>query len=163
MTPIKKSLRLTLVAATTFATLAAGFTVQPVLAAGHHENPGYRLLGQTALTKVHATDQFLRQDKQGRKYLCVVYAENALSVLNATNTAQITETSRLALTTTEPTAHAQQVNADFIVFSNTPQPEQDVRVSAALMSAGLLQACRSNSISNRDDFQRNRALEVKDD
>ena len=108
--------------------LAAGFTVQPVLAAGHHENPGYKLLGQTPLPNVHATDLFLRQDKQGRKYLYVVYAENTLSVVNVTKPAQITEASRLALTTTQRTAHAEQVNADFIVLSNTPQPEQDVTV-----------------------------------
>jgi hypothetical protein len=47
MTRIQKTLRLTAVTLTTFATLDAGFAVQPVLAAGHHKNPGYRLLART--------------------------------------------------------------------------------------------------------------------
>jgi hypothetical protein len=128
MTPIQKTLKLTVAALTAFAMLGAGLTVQPVLAAGHHKNPGYTLLGQAALPNAHAIDLFLRQDKQSRKYLYVVYADNTLSVLNVTNAAEITETRRLALTAKKPTPHREQLNAGTVVLSNGPEPEGDVTV-----------------------------------
>jgi hypothetical protein len=126
MTRIQKILRLTVVTLTTFATLGAGFVVQPVLAAGHQKNPGYTLVGEMTLPNAHATDLFLRRDKQERKYLYVVYADNTLSVVDVTNTAEIPETRRLALTVKKATA--EQVNGSFVVLSNTPEPEQDVTV-----------------------------------
>jgi hypothetical protein len=128
MTRIQKTLRLTVVTLTTFATVGAGLAVRPALGAGHQKNPGYPLLGQMPLPNANATDLFLRQDKQRHKYLYIVYADNTLSVLNVTNTGEITETRRLALTTSKATAHAEQVNASSVVLSNTPQPEQDVTV-----------------------------------
>jgi LVIVD repeat len=127
MRQIQQTLRLTTVTLTTFAVLGAGLAVQPVLAKGHSENVGYTLAGQTALPHAKATDLFLRQDKQGHKYLYVVYAD-MLTVLNVTNPSEVSEMYSLAVTANKQTAHDEPVNARFVVLTNTTEPEQDLAV-----------------------------------
>jgi hypothetical protein len=128
MRQIQQILRLRAVTLTTFAVLGAGLAVQPMLAKGHSKNAGYTLVGQTALPNAKATDLFLRQDNERHKYLYVVYANDTLTVLNVTNSAEITETHRLALATNTPSPHVEPVNARFVVVTNTIAPEQDLAV-----------------------------------
>jgi hypothetical protein len=126
MRKIQQIMKLTAVTMTTFAVLGAGLAVQPVLAKGH-KNVGYTLVGQTVLPNADATDLFLREDNRGHKYLYVVYANNTVAVLNVTNAAKVSGIHHLALTTnTQQTAHAEPVNARFVVL--TAAPNRDLRV-----------------------------------
>jgi hypothetical protein len=104
----------------------AGVVVQPTLAKGHKTNPGYTLVGQTALENTKATDLFLRQDDQGRKYLYVVYANDTLAVLNVTNGAEIAETHHLTLAANAQTQHVEPVNDRFALVTNTPDSQGDL-------------------------------------